>query len=96
MRMQPVVMASRQIKGNKPLKSMKVNRTLTQAETRGAKPTFVVPVPQSQQAVPRSTTPSNPAATPPALTRRPEQCNGFTIDRFLAMADDAAKYLQRR
>lgn len=96
MRMQPVAVTSRQTNINKPGKSVKVDRSLTQAEARGAKPKFVVPVTQSQQGVPKTAAPSSATAASTARARRPEQYKGLTVDRFLAVADATAKYLQRR
>lgn len=96
MRMQAVAVTSGQPNGNKPGKSVKVNRSLTQAEAFGARPKFLVPVTQSQQEVPTTAAASSAPAVSTARARRPEQYKGLTVDRSLAVADATAKYLQRR
>lgn len=96
MRMQPVAVTSRQANEIKPGNSVKVNRSLTQAETRGAKPKFVVPVTQSQKEGAKTTAPSSATAASTARARCPGQYKGLTVDRFLTLADATVKLLQRR
>ncbi|MDR9837234.1 hypothetical protein [Herbaspirillum huttiense] len=96
MTMQSVAVTSRQTSAIKPGNSVKVNRSLTQAEARGAKPKFVVPVTQSQQDIAKTTAPPSAIAASTARARCPGQYKGLTVDRFLTLADATAKLLQRR
>ncbi len=96
MRMQPVAVMSRQPNVSNPRKSVRVNRSLTQSEARAAKPMFAVPVTQPLQGLPRTAAPSSATAASAARTRGPEQYKGLTADRFLAVVEATAKYLQGR